>query len=139
MSLFSAVAMAPRDPILGLNEQYAADPNPQKVNLGVGVYFDDNGKIPLLGAVRSAEKTRLEAAPPRGYQPIDGIVAYNKAVQGMLFGADSRLVAEGKVVTVQTLGGTGALKDSRMGRIGRQAALAFSRSQLKSAEKGSRT
>ena len=66
-SIFAAVEMAPRDPILGLNEAFNADSRSTKVNLGVGVYFDDNGKIPLLGAVRSAEKTRLEAAPPRGY------------------------------------------------------------------------
>lgn len=110
-SIFSAVEMAPRDPILGLNEAFNADTRTTKVNLGVGVYFDASGKLPLLEAVKKAEQTRLAAMPSRGYQPIDGIVAYNKAVQGMLFGADSRLVAEGKVVTVQTLGGTGALKE----------------------------
>jgi aromatic-amino-acid transaminase len=54
--LFTAVEMAPRDPILGLNEQFAADTNPNKVNLGVGVYFDDNGKLPLLKCVQTAEK-----------------------------------------------------------------------------------
>ena len=110
-SIFSAVEMAPRDPILGLNEAFNADTRTTKVNLGVGVYFDASGKLPLLEAVKNAEQTRLATMPSRGYQPIDGIVAYNKAVQGMLFGADSRLVAEGKVVTVQTLGGTGALKE----------------------------
>ena len=73
MSLFTAVEMAPRDPILGLNEQFGADTNPAKVNLGVGVYYDDGGKIPLLGAVREAERLRLEAAPARGYLPIEGI------------------------------------------------------------------
>jgi aromatic-amino-acid transaminase len=69
MSLFSAVELAPRDPILGLNEQFAADPNPNKVNLGVGVYFDDNGKLPLLECVKAAEKQLTEAATPRGYLP----------------------------------------------------------------------
>ena len=83
-SIFAAVEMAPRDPILGLNEAFNADTRSTKVNLGVGVYFDDNGKIPLLGAVRTAEKARLEAAPPRGYQPIEGPVAYNSAVQNLL-------------------------------------------------------
>ncbi len=102
--------MAPRDPILGLNEAFNADSRTTKVNLGVGVYFDDNGKIPLLNAVKVAEKARLEAMPSRGYQPIDGLAAYNQAVQVMLFGKESPLLAEGKVVTAQALGGTGALK-----------------------------
>ena len=109
-SIFSAVEMAPRDPILGLNEAFNADARTTKVNLGVGVYFDDSGKIPLLNAVKAAEKARLESMPSRGYQPIDGLGAYNQAVQGMLFGKESPLLAEGKVVTVQALGGTGALK-----------------------------
>ena len=86
MSLFSAVEMAPRDPILGLNEQFNADTNPNKVNLGVGVYFDDNGKIPLLAAVKAAEDARVKAGLPRGYQPIEGNPAYNTAVQNLLLG-----------------------------------------------------
>lgn len=110
MSMFDAVPMAPRDPILGLNEQFAADPNPAKVNLGVGVYYDDNGKLPLLRCVAEAEKQLVEAAKPRGYLPIDGIAAYDKAVQGLVFGADSALVKAGRVATVQALGGTGGLK-----------------------------
>ena len=109
-SIFATVEMAPRDPILGLNESFNADPRSTKVNLGVGVYFDDNGKIPLLNAVKSAEKARLEAMPPRGYQPIDGLVAYNQAVQTLLFGKDSPLLASGQVITAEALGGTGALK-----------------------------
>ncbi len=109
-SLFTAVEMAPRDPILGLNEAFNADTRTTKVNLGVGVYFDDNGKIPLLNAVKIAEKARLESMPPRGYQPIEGLAAYNKAVQVMLFGKDSPLISESKVVTIEALGGTGALK-----------------------------
>lgn len=109
-SIFSAVEMAPRDPILGLNEAFNTDARTTKVNLGVGVYFDDNGKIPLLDAVKVAEKARLESMPSRGYQPIDGLAAYNQAVQAMLFGKESPLLAEGKVITAQALGGTGALK-----------------------------
>ena len=109
-SIFAAVEMAPRDPILGLNESFNADTRSTKVNLGVGVYFDDNGKIPLLGAVKIAEKARLEAMPPRGYQPIEGLGTYNQAVQGLLFGKESSLLAEGRVVTIEALGGTGALK-----------------------------
>ncbi|AWI80877.1 aromatic amino acid aminotransferase [Parazoarcus communis] len=109
-SIFAAVEMAPRDPILGLNEAFNADTRAEKVNLGVGVYYDDNGKIPLLGAVRAAEKVRLEAMPPRGYQPIEGAATYNTAVQNLLLGKDSQLIANGQVVTIEALGGTGALK-----------------------------
>jgi len=108
--LFANVELAPRDPILGLTEGFNADTRPNKVNLGVGVYYDDNGKIPLLAAVRSAEKTRLEAMPARGYQPIEGLALYNQSVQKLLFGADSPLLADGRVVTLEALGGTGALK-----------------------------
>jgi aromatic-amino-acid transaminase len=88
-SIFAAVEMAPRDPILGLTESFNADSRSTKVNLGVGVYFDDSGKVPLLTAVKLAEKARLEAMPPRGYQPIDGLPAYNQAVQKLLFGEAS--------------------------------------------------
>ena len=110
MSLFSAVQMAPRDPILGLNEQFAADTNPQKVNLGVGVYFGEDGKLPLLECVRQAEKQLLEAPKARGYLPIDGIAAYDQGVKNLVFGADSEPVKSGRVATVQALGGTGGLK-----------------------------
>ncbi|MBI5920150.1 MAG: aspartate/tyrosine/aromatic aminotransferase [Betaproteobacteria bacterium] len=109
-SLFAAVEMAPRDPILGLTESFNADTRATKVNLGVGVYYDDNGKVPLLAAVRAAEKARLETMPPRGYQPIEGMAAYNQAVQKLVLGAASPLIAEGRVITFEALGGTGALK-----------------------------
>ena len=110
MSMFTAVEMAPRDPILGLNEQYAADSNPQKVNLGVGVYYDDNGKLPLLKCVQAAEEDMMKAPSARGYLPIDGIVAYDNAVKGLVFGADSEPVKAGRVATIQAIGGTGGLK-----------------------------
>lgn len=110
MSLFSAVELAPRDPILGLNEAFNADPRPTKVNLGVGVYTNEEGTIPLLRAVRETEKARVDAALPRGYLPIDGIAAYDAAVQKLLLGEQSPLIAAGRVVTAQALGGTGALK-----------------------------
>ncbi len=109
-SLFSAVEMAPKDPILGLTETYLADTRPEKVNLGVGVYYDDNGNLPLLRAVKKAEEARIAKGLPRGYQPIDGPAAYNKAVQNLLFGADSAEVTSGRVITLDTLGGTGGLK-----------------------------
>ncbi len=110
MSMFSAVEMAPRDPILGLNEQFNADTNPSKVNLGVGVYFDDNGKLPLLQCVQAAEKAMMDKPTARGYLPIDGIAAYDAAVKGLVFGADSEPVKSGRVATVQGIGGTGGLK-----------------------------
>ena len=109
-SLFAAVEMAPRDPIFGLTEAYNADTRAKKVNLGVGVYYDDNGKVPLLSSVKAAEKTRVDMMLPRAYQPIEGLAAYNQAVQKLLFGADSQLLADGRVVTIEALGGTGALK-----------------------------
>ena len=104
-SPLAAVPMAPADPILGVTEAFVADANPKKVNLGVGVYTDDNGKIPLLECVRHAESERLKTAPPRGYLPIDGLPAYDKAVQELVFGSQEK-----NIVTVQALGGTGGLK-----------------------------
>jgi aromatic-amino-acid transaminase len=109
-SLFSAVEMAPRDPILGLNEQFNADTRPGKINLGVGVYFDDEGKLPVLRCVAQAEAQLLQSPKPKGYLPIDGIAAYDKAVQHLAFGSDSPAVTAGRVATVQALGGTGGLK-----------------------------
>lgn len=109
-SLFAAVELAPRDPILGLTEQFIADTRPNKVNLGVGVYTNDEGKLPLLKAVRHAELARIEAAAARGYLPIEGLAAYNQAVKQLLLGADSQLIADNRALTVQALGGTGALK-----------------------------
>jgi aromatic-amino-acid transaminase len=108
--MFAAVQLAPRDPILGLTEAFNADPRTNKVNLGVGVYYDDNGKLPLLAAVREAEKARLDSAPARGYLPIEGFGAYNQAVQQLLFGKDSPLLAAGRVATFEALGGTGGLR-----------------------------
>ncbi|WPO98736.1 amino acid aminotransferase [Pseudomonas sp. HR96] len=110
MSLFSAVQLAPRDPILGLNEAFNADPRATKVNLGVGVYCNEEGRIPLLRAVVQAETQRVAQHAARGYLPIDGIVAYDQAVQKLLFGAESPLLVNGQVVTAQAVGGTGALK-----------------------------
>ncbi|MEQ1773066.1 MAG: amino acid aminotransferase [Burkholderiales bacterium] len=109
-SLLANVEMAPKDPILGVTETYNADTNPNKVNLGVGVYFDDNAKVPVLQSVRTTEQKLAETAQPRNYLPIDGMPLYNKAVQEIVFGADSEAVKSGRIVTVQTLGGTGGLK-----------------------------
>src|SRR6266571_2618567 len=104
-SLLASVPMAPSDPILGVTEAFVADPNPRKVNLGVGVYYDDAGRIPLLECVRHAESERLKNTPSRGYLPIDGLAAYDRAVQELVFGSQ-----KDNIVTVQALGGTGGLR-----------------------------
>ncbi|MBE0613018.1 MAG: aspartate/tyrosine/aromatic aminotransferase [Burkholderiales bacterium] len=109
-SLLSNVEMAPRDPILGLTEAYNADKNPKKVNLGVGVYTGDDGKVPLLECVSRAEAKLIEQPAPRNYLPIDGLAVYDKAVQSLVFGADSPALKEARILTVQTLGGTGGLR-----------------------------
>jgi len=110
MTALSTVEMAISDPILGINEAFSADPRANKVNLGVGVYCNESGKIPVLRAVQKAERACLETSAPRNYLPIDGLPAYNRAVQELLFGADATVIKEGRVVTVQALGGTGGLK-----------------------------
>ncbi len=109
-SVFSAVELAPRDPILGLTEAFNSDMRAHKANLGVGVYYDENGKLPLLKAVQQAEAARALTAPTRGYLPIEGVVAYNKAVQELLFGADSEVIKSGRAATFEALGGTGGLR-----------------------------
>jgi aromatic-amino-acid transaminase len=109
-TLLSGVAMAPRDPILGVTEAFNSDTNPSKVNLGVGIYYDDNGRVPVLECVRRAEQKLAETPLPRSYLPIDGLQTYDRAVQELLFGAGSGVLRDKRVVTVQTLGGTGGLK-----------------------------
>ena len=109
-SLFSRVELLPKDPILGITEAYVADTNPKKVNLGVGVYNDDSGKLPLLACVKAAEEEIAKTLAPRGYLPIDGLAAYDSAVRDLVFGADSDIVKNQRAVTVQALGGTGGLK-----------------------------
>ena len=108
--LLAAVEMAPRDPILGVTEAFNADANPNKVNLGVGVYTDENGKVPLLECVHRAEQLMTDKRAPHIYLPIDGIAAYDRAVQRLLFGLESEILRSGRAVTVQALGGTGALR-----------------------------
>jgi aromatic-amino-acid transaminase len=109
-SILASVEMAPRDPILGVTEAFNADTNPDKVNLGVGVYYDDDGRVPLLQCVRRAEQQLVESAPPRSYLPIDGLPEYDRAVQALVFGEDSPARSDKRIITVQTLGGTGGLK-----------------------------
>jgi aromatic-amino-acid transaminase len=102
--------MAPGDPILGLTETYLADPRPGKINLGVGIYVDEQGHIPLLRSVHEVEQSLASAATPRGYLPIDGLPAYNRLTQQLVFGAESPLLAAGRVATAQTIGGSAALR-----------------------------
>ncbi|SHL82749.1 aromatic amino acid aminotransferase apoenzyme [Rhodanobacter sp. OK091] len=102
--------MAPGDPILGLTETYLADQRPGKINLGVGIYIDDQGRIPLLPTVREVEQALVVAGKPRGYLPIDGLATYNQLTQQLLFGAESSLLAAGRVATAQTIGGSAALR-----------------------------
>src|SRR5207247_2536344 len=109
-SLLANVKMAPRDAILGLTELYVADSNPKKVNLGVGVYYDDQGKLPLLECVRNADQALAASGVARPYLAMDGFPDYVRAVQGLLFGKDHPAVAQGRVTTVQAVGGTGGLK-----------------------------
>jgi len=109
-ALFADVSLAPRDPILGLTEAFLADTRPNKVNLGVGVYLNNEGKVPLLDAVRQAERERLELAPPRGYLPIEGFADYNIAVLNLLFANNKDLIEHGRCASFEALGGTGGLK-----------------------------
>jgi len=109
-TFLTAIEMAPRDPILGVTDAFNADTRPNKVNLGVGVYNDDNGKLPLLDCVKIAERAMTDKSSPRGYLPIDGIAAYDKSAQALLFGAGSEVLTSGRAITLQALGGTGALR-----------------------------
>lgn len=110
MTILDRVELAPADPILGLTEAFNSDERANKVNLGVGVYLDEDGKLPLLDAVRVAEQRLAAEAKPHGYLGIDGMPAYNTATKNLVFGAAADVVTSGRVTTVQTLGGTGALK-----------------------------
>ena len=109
-SPFSHLEQAPPDPIIGLTEAFNQDQRPGKINLGVGVYQDATGKVSVLKVVREAESRWYAQETTKSYLGIDGLPAYNQAVQKLLFGADSPIIAAGRAVTVQGLGGTGALK-----------------------------
>ena len=108
--MFQHVEFYPGDPILGLVETFNNDTRTEKVNLGIGIYFDDEGKLPVLGSVREAEVRRAAQALPRPYLPMEGLAAYRSAVQNLLFGQDHPALAENRIATIQTLGGSGALK-----------------------------
>ncbi|WP_107879627.1 amino acid aminotransferase [Neisseria animaloris] len=108
--MFQHVAFYPGDPILSLVETFNNDPRAHKVNLGIGIYFDENGKLPVLGSVRKAEVKRSATALPRPYLPMEGLDTFRHAVQNLLFGATNPALQENRIATIQTLGGSGALK-----------------------------
>lgn len=108
--MFNHVDFYPGDPILGLNDLYNKDARAEKVNLGVGVYYDEEGRLPLLGSVLKAEDARAKAPSARPYLPMSGLTTYNSAVQRLLFGADSVAMTEGRIATIQSIGGSGALR-----------------------------
>lgn len=108
--MFQHVEFYPGDPILGLVETFNNDTRAEKVNLGIGIYFDENGKLPVLGSVREAEVRRAATAQPRPYLPMEGLAAYRSAVQNLLFGQNNPALAANRIATIQTLGGSGALK-----------------------------
>ena len=109
-SPFAQIELGPSDPIFGLTEAYTNDTNPNKVNLAAGVYQDGAGKVPILQVVRETQQRWHAMEATKSYLPIEGIPAFNQQVQVMLFGEGSAAIAGGRAVTVQTLGGTGALK-----------------------------
>lgn len=108
--MFQHVEAYAGDPILSLNEAFGKDTRPNKINLSIGIYFDDNGKIPMLPSVRAAELKVVEAAGARPYLPMEGAANFRTAVQHLLFGAERPAVKEGRVVTLQTVGSSGGLK-----------------------------
>lgn len=108
--MWKEIEAAPADAILGLTEAFKKDSNPGKVNLGVGVYKDDHGKTPILECIKAAEKQLLETEKSKGYLPISGDPEYGAGVQKLLFGADSEVIASGRAATIQSPGGTGALR-----------------------------
>ena len=108
--MFETVETAPPDAILGLTEAFASDPNPEKINLSVGVYKDASGTTPILAVVQEAEAKLLAEEKSKSYRPIPGDPEYGALVRGLLFGPDSAIVSAGRAVTAHCPGGTGALR-----------------------------
>ncbi|NLF24096.1 MAG: aspartate/tyrosine/aromatic aminotransferase [Deltaproteobacteria bacterium] len=107
---FAAITAAPADPILGIRQKFLADANPRKVDLSVGVYQNEKGETPLLEVVREARQRLLTDDYQAGYLPIDGLPGYNQQVQKLLFGGDAQILEERRAVTIQSVGGTSALR-----------------------------
>lgn len=108
--MFQHVEAYAGDPILSLNEAFGKDPRTNKINLSIGIYFDNDGKIPMLPSVRAAELKVVEAAGARPYLPMEGAANFRTAVQHLLFGAEHAAVKANRVVTLQTVGSSGGLK-----------------------------
>lgn len=108
--MFQHVEPFAGDPILSLNEDFQKDPRPDKINLSIGIYFDDAGRIPVLESVRRAEAQVIAANGPKPYLPIEGAANFRSAVQALLFGADHEAVASGRIATIQSVGSSGGLK-----------------------------
>jgi aromatic-amino-acid transaminase len=108
--MFSHVEPFAGDPILSLNEDFQKDPRPHKINLSIGIYFDDAGRIPVLESVRRAESLVVAEGGPKPYLPIEGAANFRSAVQALLFGADHEAVTGGRVTTIQSVGSSGGLK-----------------------------
>ncbi len=98
------------DPILSLNDDFQKDPRPHKINLSIGIYFDDAGRIPVLDSVRQAEAAVVAKNGPKPYLPIEGAANFRAAVQALLFGADHEAVTSGRIATIQSVGSSGGLK-----------------------------
>ncbi|QET04653.1 MULTISPECIES: amino acid aminotransferase [Cupriavidus] len=108
--MFQHIEAFPGDPILSLNEDFQQDPRTNKVNLSIGIYFDDDGRLPVMKAVAEAEAALLADMGPRPYLPMSGMAAYRQAVQALVFGEDNPARVDGRIATLQTLGGSGALR-----------------------------
>lgn len=112
--MFETLSVAAPDPILGLSEAFKKDPNPDKINLSVGVYKDGGGATPIFGAVKAAEKRLVESEKSKSYLSIEGSGEYGDAVQRLLFGPDHEIVASKRALTAHTPGGTGGLRVARI-------------------------
>lgn len=108
--MFERIPAYAGDPILSLIEVFLKDERANKVNLGVGLYYDEEGRIPLLESVRSAESARLSQLGPRSYLPMEGLASYRAAMAELLFGKDHPVMQENRLATIQTIGGSAALK-----------------------------
>lgn len=108
--MFERIDYYAGDPILGLMEKFLADNNPDKVNLGIGIYYDENGVLPVLDCVKTAEQRIADPISPRPYLPMAGLPGHRKACQELLFGKDAQVLKDGLVATIATIGGSGALK-----------------------------
>ena len=108
--MFERIDYYAGDPILGLMDKFVADSNPNKVNLGIGIYYDEIGQMPVLECVKTAEQRIADPIAPRPYLPMAGLPGHRKACQDLLFGKDAQVLKDNRVATIATLGGSGALK-----------------------------